>query len=311
MVDHRFAVRVLEPSPPAVDDGDWYADDPAVVGDVEPGTKVVTPTRAGDLTWDDLVVEAPEVAAYAHDHWLVSRPLPPEVPADLVTARTDLNRLAFHVLSPARQRVNGKIALRYTAGGFGTPFFGDDVQVRVEGTQVVVQRGDDVEHARLDSLRAAADLVGVDLDPSRGEEFDVPAFDDPDRPLAVRAVHVAFLADWFGFVTSVLEDLRLDGELGDDVSRVQLWPEHFDPAVELGDAAAGARASYGGSPGDTAHDEPYLYVAPWGDIDRSDPYWGDPTFNGASLPYAELAGSDDPRATGVAFLRAGLERLRG
>ncbi|HEX9888994.1 MAG TPA: hypothetical protein VGA69_05920, partial [Nitriliruptorales bacterium] len=46
------------------------------------------------------------------------------------------------------------------------------------------------------------------------------------------------------FATAVLEELRrTDGTL--DAGRVQRWPEHFDPAVELARADAGQRASYG------------------------------------------------------------------
>jgi hypothetical protein len=310
VIGHRFEVRVLEPSPPAIDDGDWYADDPAIVGEVAPGTKVVTATSAGDLTWESLAREDGAAAEFARRHWLVSRPLP-AVPEGLVQARTDLNRLIFYVLSPARAEATGRIALRATAGGFGTPFFGDDVQIRLEGTDLVIQEGVTVRHRELGSLAAAAEFVGVELDPSRGEHDDVPAVGDPDRPLAVNDEQAAFLADWFAFGTSALEELRLAGRPVDDVSRVQLWAEHFDPAVEIGSAERGARATYGASPGDAAHDEPYLYVAAWGEIDRSDPYWNDEAFNGANLSYAELAASDDPRQTALAFYTDGLAKLRG
>src|SRR5919204_675772 len=38
---------------------------------------------------------------------------------------------------------------------------------------------------------------------------------------------------------------------------IHLWPEHFDVAIELGEA------TFGVSPGDENHPEPYAYVAPW------------------------------------------------
>ena len=60
----------------------------------------------------------------------------------------------------------------------------------------------------------------------------------------------------------MLEQLRADESDGDP-SLVQLWPEHFDIAVELGSEPAGQRATFGASPGDESHDEPYLYVSPW------------------------------------------------
>lgn len=85
--------------------------------------------------------------------------------------------------------------------------------------------------------------------------------------------------------------------------------EHFDPAFEMGSYEAGERASYGASPGDESHPEPYLYAAAWGDIDRSDPFWNDTTFNGASLSYQELLAADDQRGVALDFIRSGWERL--
>ena len=52
----------------------------------------------------------------------------------------------------------------------------------------------------------------------------------------------------------VLQELRAEAA---EPSEIHLWPEHFDVAFE--DRAV----TYGGSPGDENHDEPYLYVAPW------------------------------------------------
>ena len=91
---------------------------------------------------------------------------------------------------------------------------------------------------------------------------------------------------------------------------MQLWPEHFDLAVELGSEATGARAAYGLSPGDEHHAEPYLYVAPWvapapGDL------WQATGFSGAELPYSELLGAPDQRDTALAFFRARLRALVG
>jgi hypothetical protein len=308
LIGDRFDARVLEPSPPAIADGDWYADDPAVVGDVE-SDKVVTPTTAGGVSWSDLAAEDPAIVDYAIDHALIPARFGP-VPGGYGEARVDLNRLAFYVISLARRNANGKIGLRYTAGGFGTPFFGEDTQIRVEGTNLVRQHGGEVEHAPISTLAAAATFVGVDLDAASGEDNDVPELGVPSRRLSIDAAHVSFVASWFGFATAVLEELRLAGGPDDDVTRVQLWPEHFDPAVELGSQDAGARASFGGSPGDSTHPEPYLYVAAWGDIDRTDPYWNDDAFNGASLSYRDLRDADEPHAAAVEFLQAGFDRLR-
>jgi hypothetical protein len=83
---------------------------------------------------------------------------------------------------------------------------------------------------------------------------------------------------------------------------VQLWPEHFDLSTGFDDT------TYGASPGDAAHPEPYLYVSVGADrTERSDPYWDEPF--GASLPYARLLGATDQRAAALAFYRAGAARL--
>lgn len=98
---------------------------------------------------------------------------------------------------------------------------------------------------------------------------------------------------------AVLEQLRDEASGADDPSRVQLWPEHFDVAVVLG--PDGARANYGGSPGDDDHPEPYLYVGPW--EPRTGSFWNEPF--GASLPYRALLDGADA----LAFLREGRGRL--
>ncbi len=303
--------RVLEPSPPAVDDGEWYADDPTARGDVAEGRTLVSPVSSGDLTWDELVAQRPELAPFASARWLGAWSRLPEVPSELAETRQALNLLTFYVLSPARQAANGKIAVRATYRGFGTPFFGDDVQVRVEGTDLVVQEGERVRTAPITTLRGSAEFVDVPLDLDAGAEFDLPDVGDPDAPLAVDATAAAFLADWFAFGTSVLEELRLAGRPDDDVSRVQLWAEHFDPAVEIGSADAGRRASYGASPGDADHPEPYLYVAPWSKDGIDEEFFSDEAFGGASLSYRDLLAADDQRATALAFLRQGLGLLTG
>src|SRR3954468_635101 len=71
-----------------------------------------------------------------------SRAPPGRPPPKIVDTRRALHRLAFYVVAPARKRANTKFGLRWTFGGFGTPFFGADEQVRVAGRDLVVQRGD-------------------------------------------------------------------------------------------------------------------------------------------------------------------------
>ena len=89
---------------------------------------------------------------------------------------------------------------------------------------------------------------------------------------------------------------------------MQLWPEHFDLAVDLGSEAAQARATYGLSPGDEDHPEPYLYVAPWAPPATGD-LWQATGFTGAELPYSELLDATDQRETALAFFCARLLAL--
>ena len=299
------AARVLEPSPPTVTSEPWFADDPVALD----GEDAVSPTSAGTRTWDDLAASDPAIAAFAQRHWLGNHKALPAVPADYVSSRDDFHRVAYGVISNARKAANGKFGLRYTAGGFGTPFFGDDEQVRVEGTELIVQRGDTVVAETLTTLARAAEVAGTVANADQAEH-DTIELGDLDRALDIREDVGAFLGDWFGFGTSVLEEARLLATApDDDLSRVQMWPGHFDPAFEMGSLEAGRRATYGASPGDGSHDEPYLYVASWGDIDRSNEYWNDDGFNGGSLSYAELLAADDPRALAQDFFRRGYDIL--
>ena len=231
----------------------------------------------------------------------------------LVATRRDLHRLAFYVLSASRQAATGRIGLRSTPGGFGTPPFDDTdgtVRVlRVEGSDLVVESDDQVQRAPITTLAAAAELVGITPDGDRGAEFDVPDIGSLDEPLTVDPDASVLLAEWYRFGFDALEAIRIEATAEDDVTEAQLWPEHFDVGIDMGSAEAGARASYGASPGDDGHPEPYLYVAAWSDVDRSDPFWNDTHFGGASLALSELTAGDDPVDRAISFLSEGRHRL--
>jgi hypothetical protein len=77
--------------------------------------------------------------------------------------------------------------------------------------------------------------------------------------------------------------------------------EQFDAAIDMGDRSAGRRATYGASPGDGHHAEPYLYASPW--EGRINPFFDDAGFRGAACTYSQLLVSPDPEAAGIAFLR--------
>jgi hypothetical protein len=281
-----FEARVLEPSPPAVTEFP-FADDPVAPGEVPEGRELVSPVgHRGDLTWDDVARERPEAAAWCADRWLGAwRPLGP-LPPGFAETRDALHRVAEAIVSPERMPEN-EIALRHTHGGFGTPYFrmdGRDCQVRVEGTELVRQRGADEERTPIDD----ALLPGL----------------PPVDPACARA-----LADLYGFGCSALEELRAEESDGDP-SLVQLWPEHFDIAFELGDEAAGTRANYGLSPGDADHAEPYLYVGPW-DTGVGGEGWNGRGFTGAELTYSELIAAPDQRRAALEFMLARRRALEG
>ncbi|MGI9623138.1 MAG: hypothetical protein ACR2PK_09910 [Acidimicrobiales bacterium] len=298
---------VLEPSPPAVPDEPWFADDPADA--TGHGEAIVGPTTAASPTWSQLSAESATIAEFARDHWLGNFKTLPPVPPDYVSSRNDFHRVAYGVLSNTRKAANGKIGLRYTRRGFGTPFFGDDEQIRVEGNQLVVQRGGSAISEQLTTLARAASVAGTVASPEQAEH-DTVELGDTERVLDVREDVGLFLGDWFGFATAVLEQTRLIAAVEDDVTRVQIWPGHFDPAIEMGSAEAGQRATYGASPGDQSHPEPYLYVAAWDDLDTSHMHWNSEHFSGALLSYEKLCSRTDQHELALDFFRVGYELLR-
>ncbi len=311
LADSSLDPVVLEPSPPADLDPAFFADDPTDPTGLT-GTVVGPFAGLGDTTWSDLAVSNPDIAGFAADRWLGSfRRLEP-LGAGHTETREALHQLAFFAVAPKRYAVNGKLGLRYTLGGFGTPFFGDDEQVRVEGDQLIHQTANDVRSAHVATVGEAAAFLGVPYEVNWFPDFHDPLDPvDPDTPLAVDPDASRSIGDWFGFATSVLEELRrTSGAI--DAGRVQLWPEHFDPAVEMGSADAGRRAGFGASPGDGSSAEPYLYVSPWSGVpDEHDPYWNAESFGGATLPYAALLAADDQRRAALDFFRSGWSRLSG
>ena len=89
-------------------------------------------------------------------------------------------------------------------------------------------------------------------------------------------------------------------EAGGDASEIQLWPEHFDAAVDA--PGGGGRITFGASPGDATSDEPYLYVLPPGPVEAGET-WNATGFTGAALPLSEFVDAPDQRAAAIAFLR--------
>lgn len=209
----------------------------------------------------------------------ILEPPPPDVaglspaPAALAATRGVLHRLAEDVLAPIQAGVNGDIHFRWTPGGFGTPRFGGDRQLRVEGATLVTVEGGEV----------------------RTEP--IPDADDA----AAR-----WLGDFYGFAFAILDEIAADGT---NPAPIRLWPEHFDIAGELGDEQAGSRATYGASPGDENHDEPYFYVGPWAEPPGPAELWNARGFTGAELTLSELMAAADQGAAALEFFRRRIEAL--
>jgi hypothetical protein len=216
----------------------------------------------------------------------------------LVSTRLALHAIAERVISPLRVQATGnEIALRVRPGGFGTPDLPDGSWLGVRGTDLVRTAADRREtFAAITSLRAAAQFVGL---------ADEAAAALPDDRLEVHAGAATVLADAWASGEEALTALIEDAGAGDDPSPIHLWPEHFDIAIELGTGAA--RATYGVSPGDDDHEEPYAYVGPWttpGETGEAT-FWNAVGFTGAERPVA-----DDPDEV-AAFFRAARTLLAG
>lgn len=198
------------------------------------------------------------------------------LPERFAATVAELHRVAEEVVAPTRKPDN-EIALEATPGGFGTPVFEwerEARQVRVEGTELVRETGGREER----------------------------------EPLGVDADAAAALAAWYAFGTEVLERLRGEAHVSEAPTDAVLWPEHFDLAIEMGDEAKGKRATYGFSPGDEDHPQPYAYVAPWAPQPPGDT-WNARGFEGAELGYAELLAGGDPRRAALEFLRGRRDAL--
>ncbi|HET7119947.1 MAG TPA: hypothetical protein VFI17_01705 [Solirubrobacterales bacterium] len=192
---------------------------------------------------------------------------PPERFSETVA---ELHRVAEEVVARERKPDN-EIALEATAGGFGTPVFeweGETRRVRVEGADLV----------RETDGRQEREALGV----------------DPEAAAA--------LAAWFEFGTAVLERLRGEANVNEAPTEPILWPEHFDVAIEMGREDQGRRATYGFSPGDENHPEPYAYVAPW-TAQPPGELWNAHGFGGGELGYAELLAGAEPWRAALDFMR--------
>ncbi len=239
----------------------------------------------------------------------------PPVPDEYPAVRAALGRVAVHIVARARQQATGRFGLRVTPNGFGTPAFGDDVtRVRVAGPLLVWEAagtgGATSRSIELDgaSLRDLATVAGVDLAAPLDVGHDTPELGDPDVPLEISPASAEVLTMWFWLVASALD--RALGALGPaaNATVVQVWPEHFDVAVDV-EAIPGERVNLGGSPGDEGAGAPYAYVGPWTDRrPGARGFWNAPF--GATLGYDVVRRTADPIGSLVSFFVGGVGRFR-
>jgi len=294
---------VLEPSPPADLSEPYKSDDPVHPdpsfeggADATVVSPVVNVTTPNTISWTDLVVEKPDLAQFASERWLAAwmrlTPLPPM----FQSTRDSLHQVAAYLLSPARRAATGKIGLRHCLEGFGTPFYLDgeaddaaDTQIRIEGVDLVHQRGDQVDSVEISSLAECGQFLGMSPDTEWTSNINFASGVDLERYLPHDLASAGALAGLFGFAFSVLEELRADPE-SDQANRPQIWPERFDAA-----------------PGDTTgpNQEPYLYVSPWYTNELQDEFWNATSFPGAQLSYSDLINSSDQRDRALSFFTAG------
>lgn len=231
-------------------------------------------------------------------------------PAVLARTRLALHRLAEQALASDRFRHDGRIGLRPCPGGFGTPWViveGAKRCSRIEGTEVVLIVGEDRLAAPISTVRAAAELLGVEPGPPPSYRSELP--DDPDAALSVDAGAAEVVAEWFAFGADALERfLAAHPEVHGAASGPILWPEHFDLAVTITDDERGELV-LGVSPGDDVDPEPYAYVA-WQGVARHDDgtavddWWNRPW--GRAVPATAIGVVDDL----VAVYEDGVRRSR-
>jgi hypothetical protein len=207
----------------------------------------------------------------------------------LVTTRRSLHALATQVIAPLHTQATGnEIALRPRPGGFGTPELPEGGWVGTDGTDLVRVDADGArDTTRITSLLDAADFVGL----------DDAASALTDAPLEVHAGAAEILAGVWASGEEALEAFAADPATADPTPPI-LWPEHFDIAIE-----AGGSATYGISPGDDDHPEPYAYISLWtppADLETGpSTFWNAVGFTGAQRPW-----TNDVDEL-VAFFRAG------
>lgn len=224
------------------------------------------------------------------------------------TTRDDLHRISAHVLGRRRHAVSGRFGLRASSDGITTPAFGPEPEtLRLTPGCLVREVGTESRALPLAgaTLAQLADFAGADLGTGFSAGADTPALGPVDEPLRLDARELDGLYRWFGLGWRVLDEVVADLPVECRQTTVQLWPEHFDAGTAL-DLGARGWVNLGFSGGDGYCDEPYAYVGPRPASvpPDDDGFWNAPF--GALLARSAVDGAADC----VAFLRAGLDRIR-
>lgn len=207
----------------------------------------------------------------------------------LVDTRNSLHDLARFVLAADLEGTTELVTLRAANGGFAQPerlVDGLQRRIRIDGTALVVQHGENEEWTPLTTLGAAAESASVAL------PTDAP---DAHEALEIDATHADLLAEFFALTDSALAEFRRR-HASERPTIAQLFPHHFDLAITM------QEVNFGGSPGDVAHDQPYLYVAPWSLSPHSE--WNEAW--GASIAWSQSTTVEQA----VAYFARGLSAAR-
>ena len=229
-------------------------------------------------------------------------------PAD--ATRREIQRVATHILARARKAVDGEISLRVGLTGLATPAFGPEREVlRFAGGHLIHETriGGELRSRAMaivgSTLGELAAFCDVDLDANLDFGHDAPLVGDRTRPIQFDQAAAEALLRWYQIGAAALDQVIT---VASDCSSVQLWPEHFDVAIDL--RTASGRCNLGAAPADAFSPQPYLYVGPHGaDRPGEQAYWN-VTFG--ALLGAELVLADpDPVAAAVSFFTQGLRLL--
>ena len=141
--------------------------------------------------------------------------------------RSDLHRVAAHILGRRRFQVSGHFGLRASPAGIATPAFGSDPEVlRVAGLNLVREVGTQCRTIPLSgsTLTQLAAFVDADLGAEFSAGANAPALGPVDAPLDLDADELDAVFQWFDLAWRVLDGIADAAVLGTGWATIQLWP---------------------------------------------------------------------------------------